>query len=180
MKIKLFNVIERFSTIVLNLIRDAAKPYHLSVLQAQCLMLLIDKEVPISYLVTQTGVRPSTMSVSLNALERKGFITRHLSELDKRSWHIALTPQGKEVAMEIQKRFVELLKAVESLSSEESNTLYFLLLRLISRLWKEKQILRTCFTCRFFEERAEGFYCSVLQQQLSFADLQWDCPDHRT
>jgi DNA-binding MarR family transcriptional regulator len=40
---------------------------------------------------------PASITQKLNQLEKKGIITRHLDEQDKRRWNFKITPQGEQI-----------------------------------------------------------------------------------
>ena len=55
-------------------------------------------ECPVSDLSVGTHVSMSAISQSLASLERKGYLTRSVSEQDRRRITVSLTPQGQDCA----------------------------------------------------------------------------------
>jgi DNA-binding MarR family transcriptional regulator len=53
--------------------------------------------IPQSELVKQLDMRPQSASEMLKKLEKRGLITRHQSETDKRVIDLTITAQGKEM-----------------------------------------------------------------------------------
>ena len=53
--------------------------------------------IPQSELVKQLDMRPQSASEMLKKLEKRGLITRHQSETDKRVIDLTITEQGKEM-----------------------------------------------------------------------------------
>lgn len=56
------------------------------------------------------GLRPSTLTNALDRLERKGFLLREPHRGDRRTFILALTPSGREVAGQVA-AMVDLLEA---------------------------------------------------------------------
>lgn len=60
-------------------------------------------------LAVAAGVAPSVVSRVLPRLEEDGLVTRRRDEVDARSCHIILTPEGREQLAAIQREYAELL-----------------------------------------------------------------------
>ena len=66
--------------------------------QNSILKILADgNTIPQSELVKQLDMRPQSASEMLKKLEKRGLITRHQSETDKRVIDLTITDQGKEM-----------------------------------------------------------------------------------
>ena len=65
-----------------------------------------------------------TVTTSLNNLERKGYIERRRSSIDRRVVHLSLTKKGR-LLYRLHKRFHNrmVMQVVEGLSSEEKNAM---------------------------------------------------------
>lgn len=62
------------------------------------LKILADGDtIPQSELVKQLDMRPQSASEMLKKLEKRGLITRHQSETDKRVINLTITEQGKQI-----------------------------------------------------------------------------------
>lgn len=76
------------------------------------------------------GVEPGTMSRTLSALERAGYLTRESSCLDRRAVHVRLTRKGRAVQTEIEAAWGELAaETTAGLSDADRQTLIELLTR---------------------------------------------------
>ncbi len=95
------------------------------------ILINIHKEgTPVSQIANSTGVKTTSLSRVLNNLEKIGFIYREVSETDKRSVKVYLTPLGVEkrkIAKDVVKGFNEFLE--KQLSGEERDTLSKLLIK---------------------------------------------------
>lgn len=89
------------------------------------ILINIHKEgTPVSVIANSTGVKTTSLSRVLNNLESLGFIYREVSESDKRSVKVYLTPLGVEkrkIAKDVVKNFNEYLE--EQLSDNEREVL---------------------------------------------------------
>ena len=65
-----------------------------------------------------------TVTTSLNNLERKGYIERRRSSIDRRAVHLSLTKKGR-LLYRLHKRFHNrmVMQVVEGMSSEEKNAM---------------------------------------------------------
>ena len=65
-----------------------------------------------------------TVTTSLNNLERKGYIERRRSSIDRRVVHLSLTKKGR-LLYRLHKRFHDrmVMQVVEGMSSEEKNAM---------------------------------------------------------
>lgn len=92
--------------------------------QYHCLLVLDrQKKMTSKELVSALRIRPSSVSEILMKLEQKGFITRHVSEADKRVTHISLTTEGKKEAENTRKKkalaHVEMLSDLSSVEKKQ-------------------------------------------------------------
>lgn len=87
------------------------------------ILINIHKEgTPVSQIANSTGVKTTSLSRMLSNLEKLGFIYREVSELDKRSVKVYLTPLGMEkraIAKDVVKRFNEYLEKQFSVEEKE-------------------------------------------------------------
>lgn len=80
--------------------------------------------LPMSEVAARLGVTPGTITVAVDRLEKKGFLTRMRTAEDRRLVLVALTPQGEEVLRhhaEVDRHLAAC--AVAHLSAEEQETL---------------------------------------------------------
>ena len=79
-------------------VHDPDSGTKVSARQASILSHLDSVEpTPVSALAAHMGVTVSTMSISLDRLERQGYIVRARAETDARVRHVRLTPAGERL-----------------------------------------------------------------------------------
>jgi DNA-binding MarR family transcriptional regulator len=79
-------------------VHDPDSGTKVSARQASILSHLDSVEpTPVSALAAHLGVTVSTMSISLDRLERQGYIARARAETDARVRHVRLTPAGERL-----------------------------------------------------------------------------------
>lgn len=156
----------------------------ITVLQAELLRTLADGQPPAAFagpLATELGVSQPTVSDSLAALERKGYVRRVPTPQDRRRSTFVLTDSGAGLAAELARLDEALLAGVSRMDVPDQDNLLAALLSLIASLLENGvlAVARTCPTCRFFAEGADGPRCALLQVELAPADLRVNCPDHQ-
>ena len=89
-------------------------------------------------LANATGLKAPTTSVSLQKLEREGYVTRKPDEYDLRATRVYLTEKGREIDERIRRAIgEEEERAGSGMTEEELETLVRLLLRIKSNLSEE-------------------------------------------
>ena len=84
-------------------------------------------------------VTVGTLTISMNRLEKKGYVTRTRSEKDRRVVFIALTEKGKKAYAHHQRFHQEMIEAVlDGLSEEETQVLAKVLEHLL-RFFRSKE-----------------------------------------
>lgn len=156
----------------------------ITVLQAELLRTLNHGQPPPAFagpLATELGVSQPTVSDSLAALERKGYIARTETPTDRRRSTFVLTEAGMELASELARSDDALLAAVTRMPESAQEQALGALLEVISGLLGSGvlAVARTCPTCRFFEEQSTGPQCTLLQVALAPGDLRVNCPEHQ-
>jgi len=131
------------------------------------------------------GVRPSTASEAIDALEAKGLARKDRSPDDRRKLALRLTPPGRQLSSEVALWPDFLAQVVEELDPEEQAQLMRLLQRMIRTLQVRGQvpISRMCATCLYFEpwrhDRADSpHHCGYVDLPFGDRDLRLDCGDH--
>lgn len=97
------------------------------------MVLWEEREILIKDLGTKLFLDSGTLTPVLNALEKKGFVTRKRSETDKRDMYALITAKGldlREAAAEIPAR----LGSCIPLEQEDAVTLYSILHKMMNRL----------------------------------------------
>lgn len=184
---KLRDGLERIGQVIRFLLREKAKRWGLTPLQAQILLLVRarpeDRE-GLSALAQTLQVRPSTLSDAVQALVRKGYLSRRPHPENRRSGILRLTPGGVQVADDLAEWGGPLLEGMKSLPFTQKEQVWLFLLSLIGDLVRQGVIgaARMCFHCSYFERKAgeePPYFCHYLQEGLSPHQLRLECPDYR-
>ena len=117
-----------------------------------------------------------TVSQTLKALARKGFIEETRSAQDKRSISYSVTDSGQAVLMALNP--VETLAA--ELTGAERGHLLEGLEALLRKTLKSRSFktFGVCKTCIHHEQDASGPYCQLLKIPLSNAEADQVCHEH--
>lgn len=103
-------------------------------------MLALDQEngqTP-SQLATRLGVRPPTITKTINRLAAQGFLEKRASEEDARRAHIYLTENGEQAIREIERSVRKTEKqALRTLDKKDQKTLVKLLARVEANLSRD-------------------------------------------
>lgn len=179
--------IERLSAVLRSLQWSAAYAEGLYPLQLQVLMLCVARRgqaLTPSSLAAELNVTAPTMSDTLAALERKGFIVRAPNPEDRRGVVVQLTAQGDRVLERIRRWDAPIRDALEQLSLSQRELGYEALLHLLKQLYHLGAITmpHMCFTCRWlrYDERSvtTPYFCQLLNIELAPLDLRVECPEH--
>ncbi len=97
--------------------------------QNHCLLVLDGvKGMEQNELSTKLGIRPTSLSELLAKLEKKNYVTRIPSSQDRRTFYVAITPEGHAEAEKSKQLILEDgCRLLESLSEEEKETFYQIL-----------------------------------------------------
>ena len=104
--------------------------------QDQIMMALADEDgqTP-GGLASRLGVRPPTITKTINRLQAQGFLDRRASDADSRQAHIFLTDSGREAIRVIEKSLRKTEKqALRGLDKKEQKTLLKMLSRIEANL----------------------------------------------
>jgi len=108
------------------------------------IMLALDREdgkTP-GNLAGRLGVRPPTITKTINRLQAQGFLDKRASEADARQAHIFLTDTGRETIRAIEKSVKKTEKqALKGLDKKEQKALLKLLARIEANLLNEEMVL---------------------------------------
>lgn len=131
-------------------------------------------------LAGELGVSQPTVSDSLIALERKGYVSRSETPGDRRRSTFALTGSGSRLAADLDQADDVLRAGIAGLAEEDQTAALRVLLDLITGLLDSGvlAVARTCPTCRFFDD-TRGPRCALLDVELPPQDLRVDCPEHQ-
>lgn len=93
-------------------------------------------------LADRLGVRPPTITKTINRLQAQGFLEKRASNADARQAHIFLTDSGRETIHAIEKSVKKTEKqALRGLDKKDQKTLFKLLARIEANLSDEEIVL---------------------------------------
>ncbi|RUX73044.1 MarR family transcriptional regulator [Mesorhizobium sp. M7A.F.Ca.US.006.04.2.1] len=108
------------------------------------IMLALDREdgqTP-GNLAGRLGVRPPTITKTINRLQAQGFLEKRTSEADARQAHIFLTDTGRDIIHAIEKSVKKTEKqALKGLDKKDQKSLFKLLARIEANLSNEELVL---------------------------------------
>jgi DNA-binding MarR family transcriptional regulator len=130
-----------------------------------------------SHVAEYLGTTRGTMSQTLKALERKGYVSEARSETDKRSISYNLTPDGAQVAT----RSGALEDVIKALPMQDKamleGTLSSALLSLVTKLGGRP--FGICNTCRHHRQKDGDPYCGLLELVLAPEETTQICNEQR-
>ncbi len=131
------------------------------------------------YLATTRG----TMSQTIIALERKGYVARRPSETDKRSVHVDLEKSGRRKLMDDP--LLRLAEELRAALGRDTGQLTDFLDRILMEIIKSNggQMFGQCKSCRYFQKDGgmttrELHRCGLLDVGLSKSDSELICVEH--
>jgi DNA-binding MarR family transcriptional regulator len=130
------------------------------------------------------GSTKGTISQTIKALERKGFIAKGPRENEGRSINLSLTPKGSEALK--NDPLAEFSKSLDGLSGKSRRRLAKGLADLLETDLKrrEQPSFGTCPSCRYFREKSQSMdaraphSCMYFDAGLANAELQLICVAH--
>jgi DNA-binding MarR family transcriptional regulator len=130
------------------------------------------------------GATKGTVSQTLIALERKGYIARALREGGRKSISLSLTAKGVEALA--RDPWADLARAAEDLGGKTKRRLQRGLAELLEQELGRSGVASfgLCSTCRFFRERGRSddangpHLCMAFEEALTEADTSRICHEH--
>jgi len=130
------------------------------------------------------GATKGTISQTLMALERKGFITKSLRPGKRKSLRLGLTAEGR--ALLARDPWAALANATEDLGPKTRRRMQRGLEELLAEELKRSRLASfgLCATCRFFRERGRAedqngpHLCMLFEDALSSDDAGKICIEH--
>jgi DNA-binding MarR family transcriptional regulator len=130
------------------------------------------------------GATKGTISQTVMALERKGFIAKAARDGERRSLSLTLTPKGREALA--RDPWNVLASSAGELGGKTRRRLHKGLRELLAEELKRGRLASfgTCPDCRFFREKgrssdAQGPHlCMYFEQPLTSADTRLVCIEH--
>lgn len=158
----------------------------LSPTQGQILALLhVSPGIGLSDVARRLAVTPATASDSVAALARKRLVRKDRSSCDGRAVSITLTATGRREADRAAGWPDLLLRAAETLSTEEQGAFLRGIVKIIRTLQERGEIpvSRMCVTCEYFRpnvhpNQVRPHHCTFVDEPFGNQTLRLDCPDH--
>ena len=187
---KIVAALERVSHVMQRALWDSAWSHGVSPSQAQFLVYLLfygqQQSVRVGDLSRRFGLRHSTVSDAVRALEAKGYLERTTDPQDRRVTVLRLTPAGKSRAAVLSRWAEQIRQLLASMDPQKKSVFLATLLELTARFQESGliSVSRTCTTCHYFVSNRypnpqAPHHCNLLNRPLALVDLQVECPDHR-
>lgn len=132
------------------------------------------------------GVSQPSVTDSVSALERKGFVSKLATPEDRRVVNVAITPEGRTL-LEAAGNGGAVQAAAAALPAEEAGALLVSLVKIIRRMQETGTIpiQRMCVSCRYFQPYAHAdadnpHHCQFVDAAFGDRDIRVDCRDHQT
>ncbi len=121
------------------------------------------------YLDTTRG----TMSQTLKALVRKGYLSEKRSIMDKRVVSFTLTDQGQKATSDIN----IINRGLDDLDISDRKGLHKGLTDLLESVLKKSggKTFGICHTCRHFSKESQGGFCNLLSEPLTELETKQIC-----
>lgn len=172
--------LQRISEAFKVLLWEKAKEFGLSPIQIQILIFIENHKKEycnVSYLAKEFNLTKPTISDAIKVLEKKEMIVKDYSSSDNRSYTIFLSDLGKNTVSNNKNFINPILTQIENISLQKQEDLFATMSSMIYSL-NRKGILtvqRTCFACKYYSTTTNQHHCSLLEKELSSADIRLDC-----
>ena len=175
---RLHQLLERISSLFQASLRQTASAHGLKLVQLEALVYLSManrySDTPLS-LAEYLGITKGTVSQTLKALERGGYVDKVRDEEDGRVVHCHLTESGRAVVREAYP--TPLLELLPSTAAGDAVPVLEDLLRSL-QLTGGLRTFGICHTCRHFQPKSRGGRCGLTQEHLSRGDVNRICREH--
>lgn len=166
---------------------EGTKDLGLNPTQGEILTRVASRPERLADLALALGITQASLSDSVAALERKGWVRRRPDPNDGRARQIAVTAAGRKLAARIPDAPVALHDALSALGNVDTAGLLRSLTMVIRSLQEARAIpvQRMCVTCRHFRphvhaDTAHPHHCTLVDAAFGDAALQLDCAEHQT
>lgn len=185
---KILDGLERLALVMRAEARRSAAELGLNAAQAAILRLLERRRsgLRVQELARHLNVRQPTVTDSLSALERKGFVRREADSADRRA-AIVRPARAEHPTRPMSKTEAasQIAAALAGLSEAEQAGLLQTLIKLIRGLQLRDAIppQRMCVTCKYFRPNIypgadAPHHCTFVNAAFGAAGLRLDCSDH--
>ncbi len=179
---KIIVALERISGAFKVLLWEKAKEFSLSPIQIQMLIFIAYHKQDlchVSHLAKEFNVTKPTISDAVRVLLKKGYIEKDVSNMDSRSYSIFLSEKGKCLIKQTEDFAFPIKSNLDFLETSKLDDLFLSLSQVIYKL-NQTGILtvqRTCYGCKFYENKNSAHYCQFLNKPLKVSDIRVDCPE---
>ena len=181
---ELYNYVERLNNLLRIDSRRKGAIFGLQPIQLEAMhyISICNKYSNTPVAVTEyLGQTKGTVSQTLKVLEKKGYLTKHSDESDKRISHLILTKAGVKVLAESIPTPL-FTNACKKLSEKEqvriSSALNTLLLNMLKA--NEMKPFGVCSSCRYNSVSDENqYFCNLLKEPLSHGDVELICREYK-
>ena len=137
----------------------------------------------VGVLADKMQLTPPTISDSMKALVRKGYLTRQKSEEDGRVAYFHLTKKGNNLADRLQSWADPIEDSIRGLTADQQLELLGALTRVLrdqveAGFAPAEAMCASCGHFRTVSEQGNKFYCIRRDELLSLEELCVDCPNH--
>jgi DNA-binding MarR family transcriptional regulator len=137
----------------------------------------------VGHLADAMQLTPPTISDSMKALVRKGFLTRERSEEDGRVAFFKLTRKGSRLADRLSEWADPIEKSIAGLTREDQLALLGALTRVLRNQVEDGfcPAESMCASCEYFEVGSHLkniFHCARREKAISLTELCTDCQNH--
>jgi len=181
---KIVDGLERITDIIKYSTWQICEPLKLSPIQVKILCYTLDNastNIKISSLAEEFLVSRPTITDSIKALQRRGFILIDKDPTDKRCSFISLSAMGKLVAENVSQYNQSIFNAIQDLDKAQKESFFKNLIDIIHSLQSKGFIpaQKMCFSCKYYSLKGKHHYCSLLEQNLKIEELKINCPEHQ-
>ncbi len=137
----------------------------------------------VGVLADKMQLTPPTISDSMKALVRKGYLTRQKSKVDGRVAYFHLTKKGNNLAHRLESWADPIEDSIGGLTRDQQLDLLGALTRVLrdqveAGFAPAEAMCASCGHFRTVSEEGNTFYCIRRDELLSLEDLCMDCPNH--
>jgi len=176
------DLIERLCSLVRADIRSICNQYGMRPVQLEALEFLTQcnrySDTP-QAVAEFLGLTKGTVSQTLKVLEKKGLLQKHGDEADRRLVHLKPTAKGRDL-VEHAVPAAALGVGFDNLSDTDTRATIDSL-RVLLRSVQQANGMKSfapCHTCRFNQQRDNGYVCKLTQEPLTELDIQLLCREH--
>ena len=176
------DLLERLCNLLRNDLRAVGNDYGLQPVQLEALVFLCrcNRYSDTPQAVTEfLGLTKGTVSQTLKALVRKGFLVKQGDAADRRLVHLRPTARGRRlVACAIPEK--SMAGGFSELSGSEASETVAVLRRLLRATQQANGLksFATCNSCRFNRREGAGHICGLTLEPLSEQDILLLCREH--